>query len=763
MTAIALNIISVFAAGMVSEETSERPRCALATKESDCSLPSVHETPAAHPISTTAGEGSDGKEAIVGHSNGVVIHDGEPSEQCESKTPSLPSVAARETEPQLQEAHRRLRSLQAFAACLQQGRSATAAMKQVDLVPAKRSRLEKKLRSAGLALPGAEIPAELVPQYIAALRPGISTGPRPKYPLTENESLVLRGLVLARSTQDALHFAIAVEEFANHPACLPATRELILAELDRAARLRRQPVWPVAIRRCGYPTSQEAAAFRGRKHSQEVEQTDRRGCYWIDETNARRPLLPHTIWEMDDASDNEPRQSLDPDTGAPILTRQALWTQDVYSAALLGLTQVARPRDSYRIEDVADHVLRSVEAWGLPAFMRLEMGRIWAGTFFHGFVPDVPRWPEGETWGGLEPLCRVVNVFKSKGKGGIESSFNLVQALAAHRSLSIGRLRGDFEEATTALIRSHSTGEIDARFWSMDLSTDAMAQVAARFNERPKLRRMFGREPVAPIDLLMINSTSRECRQDEASHPYAFHAIDAGNGASANHGPGKLSKGVPLLPSERWRFCPVKRLGTVRGGHVEFHLEHYPQNFRFRINGIDDQLHLDHGYQVLAAFHPGRPEEGCHIFNAELGVRNRDALRRAERLILAPFAEDAPQIDLSGRADFTPRKKAAAAVRRNFRAIGQAMRADYAQSSDGRHLLVEEAEGVRTVSSEPPMAGQQAGKPESQPQAGARSPSPGGEGRGEGGPRTPVRTERSRQELSEQASIARRLLAMTED
>ncbi len=698
---------------------------------------------------------------------GEVSHEPRP---CPLETPAAPSIAecgmrnAESTSPsipashsalriphsalQVQTAHRRLQSLCAFGQLLKDGRGAAVAMRLVGLSGATRSRLEKDLRAAGLPLPTGEVPAELLPQYLDALTPGLPTGCPPKFPLTEQEALVLRGLALAKSTQDALHFAMAVEEFANHPACRPETRALILDELDRAARLRRCPSWPVAIRRCGTPTMQEAAHFRGRKHAQELEQTDRRGCYWIDETGRRHPLLPHTIWEMDDASDNEPRRSLDPDTGDTILTRQALWTQDVFSAALLGLTQVARPRDSYRIEDVADHVLRCVEAWGLPQIMRLEMGEIWAGQFFHGFVPMVgstrqivPGWPESETWGGLAPLCRVINVFKSKGKGGIESSFNLVQTIAAHRSLSIGRSRGEFEEATTALIRSHRTAEIDERFWDMDTSSDAMRAVAEKFNLRPKLRRMFGRDAVAPIDLLRaINN-----QQSPILNPQSA-----------------FSRGLPLIPSERWRFCPIKRLATVRGGHVEINVGHYPQNFRFRVNGNGNSqssilnhqssIHLDHGYQVLVAFHPGRPEEGCHIFNAELGVRNRDGLRRAERLMLAPFAEDCPQVDLSGRADFTPRKKAAAAVRRNFRAIGEAMRADYAQDSTGRHLLVEERNGERTVV---------ARNAERETRSDV-SPSPGGEGRGEGGPQV-ISAAARRDQLREQAAIARRLLALQDD
>jgi hypothetical protein len=170
---------------------------------------------------------------------------------------------------------------------------------------------------------------------------------------------------------------------------------------------------------------------------------------------------------------------------------------------------------------------------------------------------------------------------------------------------------------------------------------------------RPKQRHAFGRDMVVPNDLL------------------------------------RDTKGRPVPADQWWRLCPVKRQATVRGGHVELVVKGYTQPFRFQINGLEEGLHLDHGYQVLVAFHPGRPEEGCHIFNLELGARNRDGFRRAEKILVAAHAPDAPQVDLSGRADFSPRRRAAAAVQRNFRAIGQARRTAHAQNSGGLVLRAE--------------------------------------------------------------------------
>lgn len=487
------------------------------------------------------------------------------------------------------------------------------------------------------------------------------------HPLTQEEALALRGHVLAKSSKGYLRFGLAVEQFATHPACRPETRAFIAAELDAAAALGREARWPSGWRRAAYPTRQEAGLFRGRKAALSTQQTTRRAMEWVDESGTRHPVGPHTLWEMDDMSINEPAASVDPETGERLISRQVLFTQDVYSAAMLGFSQVARDRDAYRIEDVADHVRHSFAAHGMPVLLRLEMGSIWAGQFFHGFVPQVPGWTQEERWGGLDPLVRVVNTHQSKGKGGIEGAFNLVQAMGAHQSLSIGRSRGEFEGATRALLRQ----EVE-QFWSLGKAEDGLARVMEWFNHRPKVREAMGKTPVVPADLL------------------------------------RGAKGAPVPAGEAWRLLPVKRLATVRGGHVQLSVDHYAQPFRFQVNGVGE-AHLDHGYRVLVAFHPARPEEGCQVFNAELGSRNRDGLRRGEWIMTAPSAAWAPQVDLSGRADFSGRRKASAAVVRTFRAVGQTLRE--ATIQDGRGKVVRM------------QSGQQAEAPQG---AGGRSAAPDG-------------------------------------
>jgi len=484
----------------------------------------------------------------------------------------------------------------------------------------------------------------------AGLLPSWSNcGRAPACALTETEAMVLRGLILRTSTVKAIHFSLAVEDFANDPACQPLTRAYILAQLDHAAQIRRLPKWPPHWRKAAYPTAQEIAKFHGKKHEIRVGGVDLRGMFIVAADGSQIPIGPHTIWEMDDWSENMPRVTTCPDTGKAILTRQTLAAQDVYSAALLGFSQLARERDAYRIEDVADFVANSIAAHGMPDMLRLEKGKIWDGSFFHGFTPKIAGWPEDEAWGGLEPIIHVENVFTSKGKGGMEATFNLQQAIAAHAGLDIGRHRGDFEAAQNLLTKAKAGGELDGRFWSMERASEFMVAVCERFNTRPKQRHAFGKDVVVPNDLLR-GARGRELPRDQA-----------------------------------WRLLPVKKQAVVRGDHIEIKVDHYTMQFRFRVNGING-LHLDHGYQVLVAFHPGRPDIGCHIFNAELGARNRENFRRGEFLLVAPVANLVPQVDFSGKADFSARKKSSAAVTSNYRAVGNAYRATRVQNAEGQQI-----------------------------------------------------------------------------
>lgn len=481
-------------------------------------------------------------------------------------------------------------------------------------------------------------------------------GGTPKYKLTRDECLCLRLHNLERGS-----LALAVEWFVKDVRCLPGTRALILAELDRSRSARRIAHWPVSIRRAGYVTAEERALYLGPKAMQNLEMCSRRGNFY-EVHGVSHELQAGTCYESDDMSGNEPCKFTDPETGIIRLGRQTLITNDVFSAAFLGVTPIGRERDAYRVEDIADHMADIIDAHGIPVAWRLERGT-WENSFIDGF-----KLPDGSRWGGLDEIFAIIRAYTSRGKGGIESSFNLLQSMTAHLSVCIGRNRGEFEKATR-LVQAAQRASAQAQklrtqesidtaiqahtlFWEMADMTDGYAEAMRQFNLRPKMRRAHGKQTVVP-DELFRGAVRRDC--------------PAG---------------------DRWRLLPVKRPASVRRGVIEMSVDHYPMSFRFTAAGVVDGLHLENGYSVLVAFHPGKPELGCHVFNAETGPINRDGIRFAAKLLVAPIAPDSPQFTI-GRADqdaFAGRRKASAAVRTEFHAIVPAGRsgARVTVARDGR-------------------------------------------------------------------------------
>lgn len=444
-----------------------------------------------------------------------------------------------------------------------------------------------------------------------------------KFELSDEEKNALRFLVLKKES-----FALAIEKFSKDPACQPAVRALILNELDRAARLGIAPQWPLSLRRAAHVTEELKAMFRGKKAFANVEMCSRRGMFWEAETGEKVPMVPNAIWESDDMSVNEPFRYHDPETGELRLGRQTLCTLDVYSCAWIGVTPIGRERDAYRMEDIADHLRECVLENGLPLFWRFERG-LWENAVIDGIV--VGKDAEGKKirWGGLDAICNVIHVFKAKGKGTIETSFNLLQKLLAHESTTIGRTRGEFECATKLFLKAQQSGDVKAisKFWDIATAADGMGVAMQEFNSRQKKRHGHGKAMVVPDDLYR-GAIIRPCPQDEL-----------------------------------WRFCPIKRIATVRRGFIQVAVKHYPNPFLFYVNGVEQGRYFETGYNVLIAFHPGRPEDGCHVFNAEQGTRNRDNIPFGEKLLVAPLYEDAPQVSLATRNKCNP------VVRSEFRSI----------------------------------------------------------------------------------------------
>lgn len=584
---------------------------------------------------------------------------------------------------------------------------------------------------------------------VAGLKPkqADKCGRKPKFVLNEKEQAALRHCQLRKDS-----LPLAIEDFINDADCRPETRAAILEEMDTAARERRLPRWPVSIQRAGYVSDEMRAHFRGEKHARQFEIIERRGMWLLDpENGVEIPMGPNTLRESDDMSSNKPHRYVDPRTGNLDVGRQNLATIDVYSNAFLGVSPIGRDRDAYRLEDIADHLHDVVLAHGLPQIWRFERGP-WENQVIDGIrlKPQIrpPDWDEKKRWGGLEAIFRVQHVFTSGAKGTIESSFNLLQALIDHdpeqNGLCIGRRRGEFEQATRLLREAtDAKASLEKRaraamhFWDIAAAADGIEAAMQRFNARPKIRKYaFGKQPVVPNDLF-ASATRRECPAHEL-----------------------------------WRFSPVKDSATVRGGAIEKSIDHYPFPFRFRVNGCSDpktgeasRFYLEHGYSVLIAFHPGRPEEGCHVFNAERGARNREGLRFGELMFVAPLAEDAPQLNLRpDEKEFLARKNSNAAVRAEFRAIvgpsrtgangSRARRVSTARDGYGDSARVEQFTGASRSSAQGDSGTRGSSHVDSSPGAPAK---PLSEGRASARPKSDFdeEAELSRIEKLERAAIDR--------
>lgn len=450
----------------------------------------------------------------------------------------------------------------------------------------------------------------------------LTPGRPSKFRLTPEEKCALRLLVLSKGS-----IPLAVESFPSEPACTEATRTLILEKLDEAASRRIRVRWPISLLRAARTTEEEEALFRGEKHFQVVEHLSHRGLFWIDQDGQHRELAPGSIYESDDVSVNEPFRFLTERDWT--LGRQTLVTIDVFCDLPLGANTLGRAKDAYRVEDIADHCSSIVTTHGLPLVWRYERGS-WQSQWLKGieYAPD-------KFFGSLGELFKITHTWKSRGKGTCEKTFDLLQSLMAHKSTSVGRKRGEFELATKLFLRAQAGNENAlSAFWTIAEAADGIRQAMTDFSLRPKFRRAFGPQAVVPADLAQ-GWVKRECP-----------------------------------PSEMWRFLPVKKQATVRRGLIETMAPHYPLPFCFEVNGIQEDLYLPNGYRVFVAFHPGKPEQGCHIFNGETGAANREGFSPCEYLFTAPLAKDAPQVSFSREhMELAARTNANATVRREYRGI----------------------------------------------------------------------------------------------
>ncbi|WP_395737444.1 hypothetical protein [Prosthecobacter sp.] len=474
----------------------------------------------------------------------------------------------------------------------------------------------------------------------AAVAKRYITGPRDEHALTPDELHALKNAMLKKRSR-----RLAAEELMSHTACTNETFERLAAIFDRAAQERVDEAWPKWFVRACILTEEERLAFLGPKHLAAVEPARPRGLFY-EADGQQHPLFANAVWEFDDESENTPWVEMDAE-GKARVNRQTLKAIDVYSSFYLGMKAISRNSDGYRVEDQADFLLELIDAHGMPLRCRIERGP-WDNNFWWG-IPMPKAWRETEAcftyrFGGIDTSAGgpigVIQCFKSRHKGTIEGSFNHRQDIAAHETLDIGRSRGEHEGAARHLTRAYANqADSIARFPDAAGRADISADVMQRFNNEAKRRKnLFGSKKVVPAELY-ATAVRRE-----------------------------------LPASERWRFLPVKVATTIRNYHLQMKVKDHELPFLFTAEGFAPQwdwhAYLPHGWRLFAAFHPHRPDLGCHIFNALHPDHPQNPCRFPLGMPLGvlPMAERAPQFSDAPR-DFADRKKTLAAIRSETRIV----------------------------------------------------------------------------------------------
>lgn len=461
----------------------------------------------------------------------------------------------------------------------------------------------------------------------ATLAKAYATGPRDEHQLTNDEIRVLKlGVISHRSRR------LAAKMLLNSDECQPGTFDKLSAVFDRAAESRMDEQFPKWFTRACIVTDEERLAFRGSKAFESVNGARRRGAF-VRVEGEDIPLIPNALWIFDDESENRMRAELD-EAGKVRLNRQTLKAMDVAAAYFLGTMNIDRDSDGYRLEDQARFFLELVDAFGLPQRVGLEKGP-WDNNFWLG-IPQKREWWQTKDcpnyrFGGIDVKaggpCQVIQFTTSRQKGLIEGAFNHRQNLDAHKTLDMGRFRGEHELAAKHISRARA-GQMDAfaKFPEAGISADISAETLEEFNTEAKRRAfLYGPRKVVPEELY-AQAVKRE-----------------------------------LPASERWRFLPVKVGVTVKNMHITIKVPRHDIPFQFTTEGFvpqwDSQPWLPHGWRVFACFDPQRLDVGCHIFNALHPEHPQNPRRYPLGMPLGvlPFAPLAPQAsdeapDMTGRA-----------------------------------------------------------------------------------------------------------------
>jgi hypothetical protein len=414
------------------------------------------------------------------------------------------------------------------------------------------------------------------------------------------------------------------------PSCPPDLRETVLARAKAG-----QPMLPASLARQIAVAAPFVKAFRSPTDAS-LDYINGQGTQmWLtdSQTGEKQFIRGGDVVEADDATVNFPVCVPWPTRGCPCSERyevkvarfQWLVSIDVGSRKVLGFTYTARPRSSYRGEDILSMVKAICQQHGVPRAFRFERG-VWQSKIVTNAVDLLGS--------------RRMSVHSPHSKPFVEGLFN---QLWTKLSLwfpfsSVGRFRAENEEACK-LLTACQAGHQDPRKYFPMLS-DALAafeDVIAEHNAHSIDSANYGRWV-----------PNERWAADVATRPLA-----------------------PINPETQWLFSPEVRDWKVKGNTVGGKVPLFPGcSVPYQFSAA--KLLEYHGALTRSYFDPTEPKCNATICLAEPWGNHR----QGEVICVAPQTnENTAQIRAmigygDGQSDGLAELRAAhAALRREVRAV----------------------------------------------------------------------------------------------
>ena len=491
------------------------------------------------------------------------------------------------------------------------------------------------------------------------------SGRKPLAVLSPEHQAHVQGIVLATdpNTGTRVSVSMALRMFAQSDQCPDDVAAVILKK-----RRSKHTLTPT-LKRQARVTVESKMLYRDDRDFSLGAHSQPRSLTWIDAGGTERPILAGDMFEADDMTLNQPwyvewDDPADPCSakhGVRLLRGQLLVMIDVGSQRILGFLLLARPKDSYRAEDIWSWFGQVFADVGLPRVgIRLERG-IWESQAIHGLPIIDSTWDHKRRLGGLGALgVRAITSYSPKTKS-IESLFNQLQKVLGVLGVQVGRKRGEFKKPT-----------------------------------RDYLACRAGRKHPADCGFLHADEIAKQIE-----NACLFLNGDCREGEVYNGIPNDLWKEAVPTPLRRadpqhaWVFMREKRQVTIADDMVRCRFAEHECSYYF--SNPELFATLGRGYRVIVCFEPALPEQGAVIFNAESGPRARTGAAAGELLGTAGFVDRVPQFSLRdsfGDTDgYERRRRFTAQCRKMYRAIplpgSRASSATIARDGRGNESRVE--------------------------------------------------------------------------